>query len=181
MKKCIMSLLVFATIGIVGFTTGEQASANQLDTHVSTTEPTLFEETSTNHYTTENIVERTQDENGITLVMDDGTSLDLPGYTDNINEVGVDLLITTVPSRLRAGGAINFPATAYASGTISNYNAYPQSTLSVYTKVRKAYQNKIYEATYRGNAPRIRSVQSTGGAWIHEYGGYVPYVSHVQV
>lgn len=79
---------------------------------------------------------------------------------------------------MRAGGAINFPATIKAGYSSSGTSNYPPQTVTVTRTYNKAYRESVYVATYKGSIP-LTSVQgSSGGGKTYQYNGSIPYVSH---
>lgn len=175
MKKSILVtlfLLGFSTL----FVTQDFVSANSLSQN--TTEVRGLNLIETTIYTESNLIDSYLENNSLTLVFNDDSTVSFDNRNFDISNFEIKVeesynLITPF-----AGGAINFPNTINVSSSGFGTSSFPPQTKVVSATRNKAYQERVYVATYKGSIPLNGIQSSTRGGKIYTYQGNIPYISH---
>ena len=178
MKKIIFITGVLLTLGILAVSTEPTAAHQKLELNLGS----LFRgnKTETTLYNEDQLVNAASSGNNTTFVFEDGSTITIEGNDLNPSDfefIAVESYNFISPT---SGGAINFPDTVGIFTSTTGTSNYPPTTKHVSTTRNKAYQDRIYVATYGGNIPHAGTQGSTGGGKTYTYKGKIPYLSHYQ-
>lgn len=166
------------------FSLGGEVSADTTIPDVPKISFTSSGRVETFYYNENNLKTMQIEANSLVLTFSDETKISIddynPNYFDSSHfEFNVQESYSLITPR--AGGNINFPNKVTVSKTTYGTSSYPPGQINATATRRKAYQERIYEATYSGKI-LLSSIQGgTGGGKTYVYSGSIPYISHRQV